>query len=70
LTVASGSSTTITFINSDTAITHDFGIGSLGRTDICAGPCTRTLTFTAPAPGSYVFNCSVHPDMVGTLIVR
>lgn len=40
------------------------------RTEIESGPVVQTLTFTAPAEGSFTFVCDVHPaQMVGTLTV-
>jgi len=40
----------------------------LAHGDTCAGPCTATQTFTAPAPGRYQFFCTIH-SMLGDFIV-
>ena len=43
--------------------------GSLG--EILAGGASETVTFTTPGPGTYYFQCDVHPDqMNGTFTVR
>jgi plastocyanin len=40
-------------------------------TELTDGPDTHQLTFTAPAPGEYDFQCDAHPpQMSGTMIVR
>jgi plastocyanin len=72
ITVSSGSSVTIHFVNDDQAVPHNiaFDVGGLQFTDVCSGPCTADLTFTAPAPGQYSFACTVHPYMTGTLTVN
>ncbi len=31
---------------------------------------TATFEFTAPAPGAYPFECTIHPGMSGTLTVQ
>ncbi|CAN5285611.1 hypothetical protein BH20ACT5_BH20ACT5_16760 [soil metagenome] len=68
LTVAPGE--TITVINEDSA-QHDVDAidGESFETDLLGQG--ESLTFTAPMePGSYEFTCSVHPQMLGTLIVE
>ena len=38
---------------------------------ISAGPDSQAVTFTINQPGSYRFQCDVHPDeMFGTLTVQ
>jgi plastocyanin len=71
ITVAAGATVTATFQNNDTAIPHDFGVSIAGvpHTETCSGPCTRSITFVAPR-GTYSFQCSIHPDMVGTFIAQ
>lgn len=70
LTVDAGAEVTLTFDNQD-RVSHNLDIEGVARTDIFAGPGQRTVTFTAPAPGSYAYRCDVHPAaMRGTLIVR
>lgn len=71
ITVAAGSTVTVTLQNNDTAVPHDFGVSIAGvpHSDTCSGPCTRSITFTAPR-GTYSFQCSLHPDMVGTFVAN
>ena len=56
--------------NDDVGVDHNvtFSIPGLGHGDTCAGPCSRTQTFTAPSAGTYYFLCTTH-DMSGTFIV-
>jgi plastocyanin len=70
VTVNSGDVVTITFNNEDGGIDHNIEVGKLFATPECNGPCTQTVTFTAPAPGEYQLLCITHPDMVGTLRVN
>jgi plastocyanin len=70
LAVDAGAQVTVTFDNRDTA-SHNLDIEGVAKTDIFAGPGQRTLTFTAPAPGTYAYRCDVHPNIMrGTLVVR
>jgi plastocyanin len=79
LTVAAGAAITINVVNQDTAVAHNFAVyrdaGAASPVagagaNVCAGPCSFTLTFAAQA-GTYFFRCDVHPaDMRGQLIVR
>lgn len=70
LTVNAGAQVTLTFDNQD-SVSHNVDIAGVAKTDIFAGPGQATITFTAPAPGSYAYRCDVHPNaMQGTLIVR
>ncbi len=39
--------------------------------EIITGPAETTYTFTAPSePGTYYFQCDVHPSMNGDFIVE
>jgi plastocyanin len=71
VTVAAGANVTATLQNDDTGVEHNltFSIPGLAHGDTCAGPCTRTQTFKAPAAGSYFFLCTIH-DMSGTFVVQ
>jgi plastocyanin len=71
INVAAGSTVTVNFQNNDTAVPHDFGVSIAGvpHTETCPGPCTRSITFTAPR-GVYTFQCSIHPEMVGPFIAN
>jgi plastocyanin len=58
--------------NQDQGVPHDIAVRAPGApaSGICSGPCSVSISFTAPAPGNYQFYCPVHPtDMVGTLVV-
>jgi heme/copper-type cytochrome/quinol oxidase subunit 2 len=79
ITVAAGSEVAIRFANNDTGIPHNFSVytDSSARTSIfigqiITGPGTITYTFTAPTtPGSYYFQCDVHPTLMnGTFVVK
>jgi len=54
--------------NVDTGVPHDLSIDGVGVSGDCTGPCTVELQFVATA-GSYAFQCTFHPDMMGTLTV-
>jgi plastocyanin len=72
LTVSAGASVTVTLTNQDLSVPHDIGFGIPGapRAATCTGTCTTNVSFTAPAPGTYAFSCSTHPDlMTGRLTV-
>jgi len=82
LTVPAGGSVKLTFDNQDASVPHNIAIytsreaatggeAPITATKIENGPVQQTLTFNAPAPGSYFFRCDVHPTaMTGTLIVQ
>jgi plastocyanin len=70
LVAASGAGVTIVLSNQDNLVPHNVSVSGVGTSATCQGPCSAMLSFTAPAPGSYAFLCSVHPFMTGTLIVQ
>lgn len=84
LTVPAEKEVTITFDNQDTGVPHDFTLwespdaasaggdaGKLGSTGTVNGGTEKDLKVTTPAPGSYYFNCTIHPpSMNGTLVVE
>ena len=71
---------TITFDNKDTSITHNFAVYDTqgGKyifgaepTQLVTGPGTATYKVTPQAPGTYYFQCDVHPTtMNGTFVVK
>ena len=77
LTVAAGQPVTISMVNEDTGVPHDFVIYRdpartqiVVRTEQCTAPCQRQLQVTLPA-GKYYYNCSIHPvEMKGELEAR
>ena len=74
LTVHSGQAVTVNFNNTDSGIAHNatFQVPGAPQTDTCTGPCSYSFSFTAPAPGTYQFICTVHSyaGMKGTLVVQ
>ena len=66
----------LTLDNRDAGIPHNLEIltSAGGSTiekgpDPFAGPAKQTWTFTAPAAGTYYFQCIVHPSMNGKVVV-
>ena len=67
---------TITFTNKDAGVTHNIAIYSdSSRTtnlfggQIVSGPATVTYSIPPLPPGTYYFQCDVHPTMNGTVTV-
>jgi plastocyanin len=78
LTAPHGSTVTLTFVNNDAGVPHNFALytdssasTSIFKGAIVTGVTTTTYTFTAPStPGTYFFRCDVHPEtMTGTFVV-
>nr|WP_303715137.1 PQQ-dependent sugar dehydrogenase [Methanoculleus marisnigri] len=78
ITVPAGANVTLGFDNRDEGVPHNVAVydGPL-RTEaifvgeIITGPAEITYTFTAPSePGTYYFQCDVHPSMNGNFIVE
>ncbi len=70
---------TITFDNKDAGVPHNIQFfngnsntaPSIGMTEIATGPVTQTLNLGTLKPGSYYYQCDVHPTtMYGTLTVQ
>ncbi len=74
LTIKAGVETTITMVNND-AIGHNFHVVAGSVDEAITPPFTKdespkSLTVTIDAPGTYQFNCDVHPSaMFGTIEV-
>jgi plastocyanin len=71
--VSSGDEITVTFDNQHDGVPHNIAFPEIddAATELTDGPDTHQLTFTAPAPGEYDFQCDAHPpQMSGTMIVR
>jgi plastocyanin len=71
---AAGQAFTIEFTNNDAGVLHNVEIKDAnGKTvfkgDIFAGVDSRTYRVDPLPAGSYQFICTVHPNMVGTLVV-
>ena len=79
LSVDAGKSFQIVFDNQDAGIPHNVAIHegsvtSVGKElfagAIFAGIAQQTYDIPALGAGSYVFVCTVHPNMVGALMVK
>ena len=69
LDLKSGSSYTVEVTNGDSA-EHSFTFKAAGVDQDVEGNEDATVTFTAPAAGSYEFHCKYHPGtMKGTVTV-
>lgn len=64
LTVKAG--TTVTWTNND-SVTHSIKSSSFTSPDLATGD---TFKFTFNTPGTYNYNCGIHPTMTGTIIVQ
>ncbi|MBF6601236.1 MAG: cupredoxin domain-containing protein [Dehalococcoidia bacterium] len=79
ITANAGAPITITFENKDASVDHNIhffeGSSASGKsvaaTDVAAGPKTQTLNLGTLKPGTYYYQCDVHPDsMNGILTVK
>jgi len=78
ITVPAGAEVTINLDNQDVGIPHNVSFytdssaaDAIFVGDLITGPDKVTQTFTAPAePGSYYFQCDVHPFMNGAFVVE
>ena len=71
LVAPSGASVTVVLTNSDALVPHNVSFTGLGTSETCTGACTASVSFVAPAPGSYGFLCTIHPTtMTGTLVIQ
>jgi plastocyanin len=82
LSAAANSPVTVRFNNQDAGVTHNVAFykskssltqplapGSKGN--LLTGPASENITFTAPGPGTYYYQCDVHPDqMNGSFVVK
>lgn len=80
ITVPAGASVTVNFDNQDSGINHNFsvyenltggGTKAIFVGGVITGPKQTTYHFTAPsAPGSYFFECDIHPTIMnGSFVV-
>jgi len=72
VTVAAGAEVVLTFENRASMphnLTFETPISAATATIVDPG-ASETITFTAPAAGEYIFVCTLHPGMSGTLIVE
>lgn len=76
LRLPAGRQVTIHFENKDDGIPHNVAIyteqggEAIFQGEVITGPASRDYTFEAPEPGTYYFQCDVHPpQMNGTVVV-
>jgi len=78
ITVPAGENVVIHFTNDDAGVPHNFALydssarkTNLFKGDIITGVSSIDYTFTAPStPGTYYFQCDVHPNMMnGNFVV-
>jgi len=71
LRVRTGQTVEIVLRSLDPGMKHDLLIPDLDlRTDAVSNGETSTIRFTAPQPGTYSYNCSMHPKLMrGELVV-
>jgi plastocyanin/mono/diheme cytochrome c family protein len=75
ITAPAGATFQIKFDNEDASVQHNVEIkdasgASLFKGDLVTGVSTVTYTVPALAAGTYPFNCTVHPNMTGTLTIK
>jgi plastocyanin len=72
-TAPAGQPLRIILDNKDVGVPHNLhvfrGDTEFGKTDSVEGPGMIALELPALAPGRYQFACSIHPNMIGTIIV-
>jgi len=78
ITVPAGANVTVHFTNKDSGVQHNFAVydsnlrsKSFFVGEIITGPAETNYTFTAPSdPGTYYFQCDIHPFMNGKFVVE
>jgi plastocyanin len=72
-----GSDSTLIFTNADKGILHNVAMYDhdakgpvIFQGDVVAGPGQATYKFKAPALGEYYFQCDIHPNMNGKVVVE
>lgn len=76
LSAPAGATLNVTLDNQDAGVPHDIGFfdpsgAQVATTETATGPSVRSTVFTPAMPGSYNFECRVHPfQMTGTLTVQ
>lgn len=73
VTLPSGTPLRIILDNQDAGVPHDIrvfqGDHEIARSPVVAGPGTTEVRFGPLPPARYQFQCTIHPSMLGTLIV-
>ncbi len=80
ITLPAGKETTLTFDNQDAGVPHNIAIypsesqlspdQALFQGEVVTGPTKVEYTIPALDPGTYYFNCDVHPTMNGSVVVK
>ena len=77
ITVPAGEDVTIAFDNQDVGIPHNVSVyaddtaaEAIYEGEVIPGPATIEYSFPAPEPGTYYFQCDVHPNMNGDFVVE
>jgi len=72
ISVPRNATVTVNFTNNDALVAHDFGVSIpfVPHTATCNGPCQASITFNSGPPGAYTFQCTIHPEMLGTFTVN
>jgi plastocyanin len=75
LALPAGGEVTIAFDNKDAGIPHNVALYTeqggdpIFQGELVTGPTTAEYRFPAPDPGTYYFQCDVHPTMNGSAVV-
>ena len=73
ITLPTGAPLRIVLDNRDAGVPHDVkvfqGNTNIAQSPVVTGPATTEVRFGPLAPARYQFMCTVHPTMLGTLIV-
>jgi plastocyanin len=77
ITVSAGSEVTVNFDNQDSGIPHNLAVcqdksatNIIFKGEVITGSKKTTYKFTAPTkPGTYYFQCDIHPSMNGQFVV-
>jgi len=60
--------------NKDVGVVHNIevfqGDAKLGKSSSVQGPGLAAVELPALAPGRYQFACTIHPEMIGTILVQ
>ncbi len=71
--VPTGALVSVTFENRAATLPHNLTFKepiNVASSPVVEPGASETFEFTAPAPGDYVFACSIHPGMEGKLTVE
>lgn len=73
VTLPAGQPLRLLLDNRDAGVPHDLhvfrGDQDVGTSPTIIGPGLTEVRFGPLTPGNYQFQCQIHPDMIGTLVV-